>query len=77
MLGNGFQDFWPKVSERLGNRALRNENFYDIPTNLAFESLKRFPMYSFPTAYNALSLELKMTPKLITFTNVIKKNLIP
>ena len=70
---DAFSDCWPKVRDRVNMRNLRNNDLFDIPNNLAYDSLKRFPLYSFPTAYNDIPDEIKNCSKIGPFISQSKK----
>ena len=72
-LGGEFDLFWHKNTTRQGSRELRNHNHYQIPQRISYESLKRSPLISFPYCYNNLPNELKILPKLRSFTTDTKR----
>ena len=72
-LKGSFEDFWPRVGERVGRENLRTIGNFDSPAHIKYTHLKQFPIFSFPDIYNRLPQELKSISKSKTFANAFKK----
>jgi hypothetical protein len=68
-----FQTTWQKNHER--NIQLRNENDFYLPSS-KIEFFKRIPLYSLPTEWNNLPVELKYQFNRFTFKIALKSYLL-